>query len=236
MVSAQSARFGFTLAEVLITLGIIGVVASLTIPSLINNYKEKELITRTKKTYSVIQNAILLAQVENGSVGDNTSLFDTSKTSVDVAKDFAKYFNGAKFCPDKNADGCGNFFYSLKFASKKSATGVNYPKIILPDNTIISVVQNSSCFRVANDCVQNAAGECIKDQNGNNIPTTSTHNDCATLFFDVNGTKLPNQFGRDAYSLKVLPNKLERGNWAPYGSASFKNIITGVDKLEYIKF
>ncbi len=234
--SAQSASLGFTLAEVLITLGIIGVVASLTIPSLINNYKEKELITRTKKTYSVIQNAILLAQVENGSVGDNTSLFDTSKTSVDVAKDFAKYFNGAKFCPDKNVDGCGNFFYSLKFASKKSSTDVNYPKIILPDNTIISVMQNSSCFRVASDCVQNAAGECIKDQNGNNIPTTSTHNDCATLFFDVNGTKLPNQFGRDAYSLKVLTNKLERGNWAPYGSASFKNIITGVDKLEYIKF
>ena len=84
--------------------------------------------------------------------------------------------------------------------------------------------------------MQNAAGECIKDQNGNNIPTTSTHNDCAQLFFDVNGTKLPNQFGRDAYNLKVLPNKLIHNNWAPYGGASFKNIITGVDKLEYIKF
>ena len=36
-------QFAFTLAEVLITLGIIGVVATLTIPSLINNYKAKRL-------------------------------------------------------------------------------------------------------------------------------------------------------------------------------------------------
>ena len=39
-------RFGFTLAEVLITLGIIGVVAAMTIPTLIHNYKAKEMRTR----------------------------------------------------------------------------------------------------------------------------------------------------------------------------------------------
>lgn len=39
----------FTLAEVLITLGIIGVVAALTIPSLIAEYKEKQIVTRVKK-------------------------------------------------------------------------------------------------------------------------------------------------------------------------------------------
>lgn len=40
---------GFTLAEVLITLGIIGVVAALTMPSVINDYKEKETIAKLKK-------------------------------------------------------------------------------------------------------------------------------------------------------------------------------------------
>ncbi|MFQ8625693.1 MAG: type II secretion system protein [Candidatus Gastranaerophilaceae bacterium] len=40
---------GFTLAEVLITLGIIGVVAALTMPSVINNYKEKETIAKLKR-------------------------------------------------------------------------------------------------------------------------------------------------------------------------------------------
>lgn len=208
----------------------------MTLPSLINNYKEKELITRTKKAYSVIQNAILLAQIDYNSVGDNTSLFDTSKSSEEVAKNFAKYFNGAKVCPNKNTDGCDRFFYSIKFASKNGVNNFNYPKIILSDNTTIGIRQNSACIRTLSDCKQNSAGECIKDENGNNIPATVTHTDCATLYFDVNGTKLPNQFGRDAYTLKIKTNKVVHSSWAPEGNASFKNIITGIDKLEYIKF
>ena len=37
---------GFTLAEVLITLGIIGVVAALTLPSLITNYRKKQTVAQ----------------------------------------------------------------------------------------------------------------------------------------------------------------------------------------------
>ena len=48
---------GFTLAEVLITLGIIGVVAALTLPGLIASYKKKALETRIKKFYSVLNQA-----------------------------------------------------------------------------------------------------------------------------------------------------------------------------------
>ena len=53
-----SSSNGFTLAEVLITLGIIGVVAALTMPALIGNYQKKEITTRLKKTYSIVQQAI----------------------------------------------------------------------------------------------------------------------------------------------------------------------------------
>lgn len=45
---------GFTLAEVLITLGIIGVVAAMTMPALINATKNAELKTASKKGYSVV--------------------------------------------------------------------------------------------------------------------------------------------------------------------------------------
>ena len=48
-------RGAFTLAEVLITLGIIGVVAALTIPSLITNYKAHRLRSQFLKSYSVVQ-------------------------------------------------------------------------------------------------------------------------------------------------------------------------------------
>ena len=57
---------GFTLAEVLITLGIIGVVAALTMPSLIQNYKRKEATARLKKFYSTMSQAVMLAEIEQG--------------------------------------------------------------------------------------------------------------------------------------------------------------------------
>ncbi len=56
----------FTLAEVLITLGVIGVVAALTIPTLIANHRNKVTETKLKKFYSVMNQAIKLAEVENG--------------------------------------------------------------------------------------------------------------------------------------------------------------------------
>ena len=63
-------KAAFTLAEVLITLGIIGVVAAMTLPSLIQNYHEKQRVNQLKKAYSVIQNAFLMAQEEYGDVTD----------------------------------------------------------------------------------------------------------------------------------------------------------------------
>lgn len=56
----------FTLAEVLITLGIIGVVAALTIPTLIANHKKQTVETKLAKFYSVMGQAIKLAEVDNG--------------------------------------------------------------------------------------------------------------------------------------------------------------------------
>ena len=67
-------RVAFTLAEVLITLGIIGVVAAITLPTLIQNYQKQVWVNQLKKEVSVMQNAVrsLIATegVEN--------LFDTS--------------------------------------------------------------------------------------------------------------------------------------------------------------
>ncbi len=59
---------GFTLAEVLITLAIIGVVAALTIPSVARNYQNQEIISRFKKTYSALANTTNLAIAEYGPV------------------------------------------------------------------------------------------------------------------------------------------------------------------------
>ena len=56
----------FTLAEVLITLGVIGVVAALTLPALINKYQKVVIKNRFKKAYSLVSQAIKQVEVNNG--------------------------------------------------------------------------------------------------------------------------------------------------------------------------
>lgn len=56
----------FTLAEVLITLGIIGIVAAMTMPSLVGKYRQKTVETRLEKFYSVANQAIKLSELKNG--------------------------------------------------------------------------------------------------------------------------------------------------------------------------
>ena len=74
---------GFTLAEVLITLGIIGVVAAMTLPSLINNYKIKQLEIAFKRSNSMITNALNLTAEEFG--------YNNFKELNSICGNFSKY-------------------------------------------------------------------------------------------------------------------------------------------------
>lgn len=59
-------RFAFTLAEVLITLGIIGVVAAMTIPTMITNYQKHVVETKLTKFNSTLNQALRMSSAENG--------------------------------------------------------------------------------------------------------------------------------------------------------------------------
>lgn len=60
----------FTLAEVLITLGIIGIVAAMTMPTLTAKTRKAEATARLKKFYSVMNQAITMAENDYGFCGD----------------------------------------------------------------------------------------------------------------------------------------------------------------------
>ncbi len=101
----------FTLAEVLITLGIIGIVAAMTLPGLIADYRAKELEVRFKKAYSVIWNVHMRMIADYGGVYQNFIKEDVIMTDneeetalrykyIDI---FMKYINGGRICTWGNA-------------------------------------------------------------------------------------------------------------------------------------
>ena len=63
-------RTAFTLAEVLITLGIIGIVAALTVPNLVQGYRKHVVETRLKEFYTITQQAFKMAEVDNGDIAN----------------------------------------------------------------------------------------------------------------------------------------------------------------------
>ena len=60
----------FTLAEVLITLGIIGIVAEMTMPALIANYQERVIVSQLKKVYSTLSQADKMAEAEYADISE----------------------------------------------------------------------------------------------------------------------------------------------------------------------
>ncbi len=233
-------RKAFTLAEVLITLGIIGVVAAMTLPSLTTKIQDRELVTRAKKTVSNIQNAALLAQKDLGVVGDNSVLFDPSKTSIGVAQNFVKYFNGAKLCTSKTQKGCEKYYYKLKYAypytdgeGTNAGMDANTPKIILSDGAILQISQQPACDFYQNSYEKEPNGDYKLDADGNKIPTVLHRTYCAIIRIDANGLKNPNQFGADAYGLYVKPDAIVPEPWNAVGYESLKSILTGSGKLNY---
>lgn len=83
---------GFTLAEVLITLGIIGVVAGMTIPILMQNIQDKQFKESAKKAFSVSAQAVQLMKQDNG--GSLTGYYGTQL----FEPAFIKYFKVTKDC------------------------------------------------------------------------------------------------------------------------------------------
>lgn len=93
---------GFTLAEILITLGIIGVVASMTMPTLINKTNRKQDAAKIKKFYSTMSQAIILAENQYGSAADwpiNSAIRDENGLIIDSQSDATLEFFNKYFAP-----------------------------------------------------------------------------------------------------------------------------------------
>lgn len=198
----EEKNFGFTLAEVLITLGIIGVVAAITIPALINNIQDSQFRSAFKKAYSDINNAFTRAYTDNGPDV-------TAGCPVWILNNIQPYMAVQKFCSNGNTS-AGNCWHS----------DLNWSNII-GDKLSMSDVSFAG--------QQDLYGKSVILNNGTMImmwePTCSTNLNYggyspAKMLVDVNGFKGPNVVGKDIQNISIVsPN--------PTNASTIYSIIPG---------
>ena len=182
-------KAAFTLAEVLITLGIIGVVAAMTLPSLIQNYQKKALATQTQKFYSTMSQAVKQYMADYG-VDDlrNTPLavdnYEERESPEAIAsiRDFAtKYLKVVKECKsyDEDDNNCFAPVYRLWDNSIPDERH-NFTTRVGWNDTRDYVLADGSVIRI-----KYAVGPI-------------------ELYVDVNGKKGPNRVGYDLWSMDIF--------------------------------
>lgn len=115
----------FTLSEVLITLSIIGIIAAITLPSLMQRYKRYEVALKLKKFYITLNQAFLMATVEYGDM--EIWEFPSEQNNCEQAGEFVNkylfpYLKGALSCSANSSD---KMFKSLSYML--SGTIMCYP-------------------------------------------------------------------------------------------------------------
>ena len=175
-------RIGFTLAEVLITLGIIGVVAALTIPQVIQNYKKFVTVSRLKQTYTLLKSAEQSAINDFGDVQD----WDFSSNGISYGETFAKKY----YAPYLKTTNC-------KYLAKYGETG---EKITTSTGALaLYTFWQDNAF-----CLPNGAMIFASNIGSNGRVSGKI------IYVDINGTSKPNVFGRDIFSFMVGNTKMKQ--------------------------
>ncbi len=176
----------FTLAEVLITLTLIGVVAALSIPTLLSSSNATADVTSLKKFYSTLSNAVKLYEANEDSISSLFSGDGTPAAAVTTLNNLSSYLNIIKNCG--SGKGC---WYDTPLKTLGGTIPIghdlldtkwdgDYSKAILADGTMI----------LLNDY----AGSCTDDTGDGPLDNT-----CGVITVDINGAKSPNTIGRDVF-------------------------------------
>ncbi len=185
----------FTLAEVLITLAIIGIVAALTIPAVVKNYQKQQVVVQLKKAYSTLNQAYNNSQAENGS-------YDTWDKGFDIGTDeyfrryWEPYFKIGKVCSTGASCGYKNNspWVTLKGADSTYSVNTNIlgKSFISTDGVLFRI-------RVAN---------------------SSGATEASNIIVDLNNSKGPNMVGKDTFFFERTPKGI-----LPYAYSSSKSDI-----------
>lgn len=186
------------MAEVLITLGIIGVVAAMTLPALVNSTQKRELKTSLKKNYSIAQQALSQMNYDNG-----ITIAGSAYEGRTFEQMYVKYFKVLRDCgleacvphsTEENDDGSS---ISWHIANYKTYTKKRNVQTSMFDDGQFYLI-DGSLYLIEN-------------------PYLSESNSTLKVYItiDVNGaTKNPNAWGHDLFTFQVMDN----GQLKPMGA------------------
>ncbi len=183
-------KSAFTLAEVLITLGIIGIVAAMTLPSLVANHRNQELQTRFKKAYSILWNVHMRMVGDYSGVYQNFIIKDLSANDQELEAKryeyidaFKKYLVGGRFCTYKNSYlSCSGNSTPVTYKTYTGNKDAYFSTDVVSDRAIVT--NDGMCFFFGSTTYRNAR-----------------------IYIDTNGTgKGPNRLGFDVFTFDIDSN------------------------------
>lgn len=176
----SSTRLGFTLAETLITLGIIGVVAAMTIPTLISNHQKKQTVVKLQKAISVMNQAYRLAYDDVGETTPEEARALGAQGYFD--KFWAPYIKVQSIC-QLNVGGCE---YGESFPWKTPNGNVYNLGVGTYDSRVAFTSMDGFFYIVVTFTGTASLGRDITS---------------STIYVDINGTAKPNTLGKDVFIL-----------------------------------
>ncbi len=175
-------KSGFSLAEVLLALVILGVVIRMTIIPMINDTRDKHYKESCKKAYTELVR-ISEKVMESKSITSYTSAFSDSTS---IMNSFSSQMKVMKTCTTLAQGNCWHNSGSWYYLNGTAVTSVDYPAMILIDGTLMRFNLTSA------PCNENM----------------TNHTRCAAITVDINGFKKPNKYGMDIFDISVLEDKL----------------------------
>ena len=189
----RSYRQGFTLAEILITLTIIGIVAALTIPTLINNVNEAGYTAGCQDAYSKISNALHEVLAQNNSsmlsfvYGNKLRNRFCNVMTCTKTYDDTSLFDNINYSDYKNSGVSTLTSLDLSTVESNAATfGLNLSTAVLNNGSYLGFFPYGDCsgmsgsYGVANSWI------------------------CADILVDVNGAQGPNMAGKDLFLFHIV--------------------------------
>ena len=199
-------KFGFTLAEVLITLSIIGVIAAMTLPALVNRTNYAENVVALKKVYETLSQATYSLKSDYGS--DMTGILSTvaDYDSEAMANIFIPKLRINKNCGLASAKATGCFPNSTyKFLNDNNdmnySSTSSYSTILTNDNVSYAFAMTEA--------------DCSLDQRASVLSQNPLKNICGRIYVDINGPyKGPAKWGRDMFQFWVTKSGIyPRGSY-----------------------